>query len=88
MEKTVVVDKVDNNKVYIDRLSIEVEETESFTAKTDLFCYIIAGYGLMSIESYGYSFEPEVGVYIPKGTEYKLTNTGDVNFEIVSFGVQ
>lgn len=88
MEKKVIVDKKGDTKMYIERICIKPEETSPMNNEHDLFCYVISGYGLMDVENYGYNLEQETSVFLPKGSELSITNTGDVDLSIVYYGVK
>lgn len=88
MKKTVLVDSNSSKTMFVERLSLKPEQSGTVNNKNDLFYYVVSGYGLMSVEAYGYTLEQEASVYVPKGSEYTFTNTGDVELAIVCYGVQ
>ena len=74
--------------MFVERLSIEPEQSVSVSNDNDLFYYVLSGYGFMSVEAYGYNFEQETSVFVPKKSAFTLTNTGDVELVLVCFGVK
>ena len=88
MEKTIVVDKNLDTKMYIERLCIKPGESTPINNEHDLFCYVISGYGLMDVQNYGYNLEQETSVFLPKDSELNIINTGDVDLAIVYYGVK
>lgn len=88
MEKSVLVNRNSDGKMFVERLYLKPEESTEINNENDLFYYVISGYGLMTVEAYGYNFEPEVSIFVPAGSEYTFTNTGETDLVIVCYGVK
>lgn len=88
MEKTTVVEKAPQGKLYVERLNFKPNDHAALKAEDDTFYFVIAGYGLMKVDAYGHNLEQETSVYMPAGTEHELTNTGDVELVLVRYGAK
>lgn len=88
MEKKILVDKNSKGKMFVEKIELKPEESVNIKNENDLFYFIESGYGVMYVEKYGYNFEQETSIFVPKGSEYKFTNTGNVDLLLVYYGVK
>lgn len=47
--------------------------------------YVLSGYGVLNVETYGYSLGPEMAVYVPRNTAHDITNSGSVALTLVKY---
>lgn len=88
MEKTIVVEKAPEGKLFVEKLNFKPNDAAVLESEDDLFYFVITGYGLMKVDAYGHNLEQETSVYIPAGTEHTFTNTGDVDLVLVRYGAR
>lgn len=55
------------------------------TAEQETIYYVLSGYGVLTVETYGYSLGPEMAVYVPKDVAHDITNSGSVALTLVKF---
>lgn len=88
MEKTILVEKNVKGKMFVEKIQLKPEESVEINNENDLFYFIESGYGVMYVEKYGYNFEQETSIFVPKNSAYTFTNTGNVDLVVVYYGVK
>lgn len=86
MEKVTVVERSADGKLFLDRNRIAPGETVSLAADFEYFYFVHSGYGVLMIDAYGHYVEQGSGIYIPVGTRYSFTNTGDIDLILIQYG--
>ncbi len=87
MKKKVLVSKEDSPFLTLEKFVLPPDDTFDIVSDYDRFYFIIAGFGVMEIEKYGYSLGPETGVFIPGGSVSQIKNTSDsdLNYVVYSY---
>lgn len=70
-----------------DEIIIGVGQTLEKKVDAESFYYVLSGYGLLSVETYGYSLNPETALYVPGAKRHTFTNSGAVDLALVRYTV-
>ncbi len=89
MEKNIIIKPGSDNvsRINVAEMILKPEETsETLVCKdADIFYYVLAGFGTLKVDVYGYDLEPQIAVFIPKGTPHTIKNTGAIEMFIVQY---
>lgn len=68
---------------------VTVDVGDAWDAHTELesMYFVLSGFGLLHVESYGYPLGPETALYIPPSLAHQVTNTGSVPLNLVRYTV-
>lgn len=85
MDKQVLVSREESQHLTLEKYLVKPNEKISLETTGNCFYYVISGYAVMMIEKYGYSLEPETGLFVPQGSVHEILNTGDVDFSLAIY---
>ncbi len=89
MEKKIRINSENSKmtKINVAEVKLKPEETSGALVceEQDTFYYVLSGFGTLKVDVYGYDLEPQIGLYIPKGTPYTITNTSGTEMFLVQY---